>query len=344
MNLKVNCKIPTTVKSWKGQFNLQSNLVNLVEIEIPYKGCSLFESNRPWCKTCNLTINTRSTQPRLDLLQKKVKFYFERHDDSNLIIKLKSFCDVLDVLNASDEIRNYVLSDAINKNNIDLILLELPVEKLMQRLDSKDPILDTLKDNKKIGFIVRVGTFEESRKLFYWRNGYTTREILDKIKKLSKDFSIAIQIYYKPFNVSELDALNTLKKDLKTISRTLSPLFVEIVAPPTHPFGIHLKSSASKIRVGWYWSIIEALYFAGKKLSMKNIRVNTSPPCYSDVAWTNCPSCDAMVESAINEYNLSGSLEAFADITCSCKYDWKTQLYMEPILLSDFNESLFHLK
>ena len=163
---------------------------------------------------------------------------------------------------------------------------------------------------------------------FHVNKGFSTKQ-WHKAVDLLRENSLRVKTYliFKPPFMSEGDALSHTIKWVKQIA----PLSDEV---SINPMNIQRSTIVDRLfrnrefRPPWLWSLVDMIEKTHSEISQLDCRTIVHPTAGGRIRGAhNCGSCDEDVVAAIERYSVSGSLEEFSGIDCSCKKVWSTEIF-----------------
>ena len=163
---------------------------------------------------------------------------------------------------------------------------------------------------------------------FHVNKGFSTKQ-WHKAVDLLRENSLRVKTYliFKPPFMSEGDALSHTIKWVKQVA----PLSDEV---SINPMNIQRNTIVDRLfrnrefRPPWLWSLVDMIEKTHSEISQLDCRTIVHPTAGGRIRGAhNCGSCDEDVVAAIERYSVSGNLEEFSGIDCSCKKVWDTEIF-----------------
>ena len=146
---------------------------------------------------------------------------------------------------------------------------------------------------------------------------------------LLRENSLRVKTYliFKPPFMSEGDALRHTIKWVKQVA----PLSDEV---SINPMNIQRSTIVDRLfrnrefRPPWLWSLVDMIEKTHSEISQLDCRTIVHPTAGGRIRGAhNCGSCDEDIVAAIERYSVSGSLQEFSGIDCSCKKVWRAEIF-----------------
>ena len=162
---------------------------------------------------------------------------------------------------------------------------------------------------------------------FHVNKGFTIKQ-WHKAVDLLRENQLRVKTYliFKPPFMSEGDALKHTTKWLVEVSKYSDEVSV-------NPMNIQKNTLVDRLfrnreyRPPWIWSLVEMIKRAHLEVSNLNCRVLVHPTAGGKIRGAhNCKQCDSEAIAAIERYSVSGEIDEFSTLDCSCKLVWQAEL------------------
>jgi radical SAM enzyme (TIGR01210 family) len=190
-------------------------------------------------------------------------------------------------------------------------------------------------------FTVAIGleAYDDEVLRFHVNKGFSTSS-WDRAVHNLKSFNLRVKTYlmFKPPFMSEADALDHCVRWIASVAERSDEISV-------NPMNIQSGTVIDRLhrhqeyRPPWLWSLVEMIQRAHPFIHPNGginggedqvSRLIVHPTAGGKVRGShNCGICDGEVVAAIERYAVSGSLDEFAGLTCSCRDVWRTELELE---------------
>lgn len=190
-------------------------------------------------------------------------------------------------------------------------------------------------------FTVAIGleAYDDEVLRFHVNKGFSTSS-WDRAVHNLKSFNLRVKTYlmFKPPFMSEADALDHCVRWIASVAERSDEISV-------NPMNIQSGTVIDRLhrhqeyRPPWLWSLVEMIQRAHPFIHPNGginggedqvSRLIVHPTAGGKVRGShNCGICDGEVVAAIERYAVSGSLDEFDGLTCSCRDVWRTELELE---------------
>ena len=215
---------------------------------------------------------------------------------------------------------------------------ELIVESRCEQLSDKKLAWAT---SINPAFTVAIGleAYDNEVLRFHVNKGFTTASWDRAVANLKKhNLRIKTYLMFKPPFMSEADALDHCVKWIGDVAEHSDEISI-------NPMNIQRGTVIDRLhrhneyRPPWLWSLVEMIRRAHPLVHPKGgingdedqvSRLIVHPTAGGKIRGShNCGSCDAEVVAAIERYAVSGSLQEFEGLDCSCRLAWEAEVNLE---------------
>lgn len=305
-----------------------------VTVILRTKGCHWWWSSG--CTFCGYFNDTRDDVTNEDL-HAQWQYAKEKFEDfkDHAMVKVYTSGSLLEDREIPVEFQQTVLSDCQSLGK------ELIVESRCEQLT--DAKLTWAKQfNQSFAVAIGLEAYDDEVLRFHVNKGFSTKS-WDRAVENLKNHGIRIKTYlmFKPPFMSEADALNHGVKWIEDVAERSDEISV-------NPMNIQRGTIIDRLhrnneyRPPWLWSLVEMIRRVhptihpngGKNGDADQVcRLIIHPTAGGKVRGAhNCGSCDSEVVAAIERYAVSGELEEFAGLSCTCESVWKEELLLEQSL------------
>ena len=305
-----------------------------VTVILRTKGCHWWWSSG--CTFCGYFNDTRDDVTNEDL-HAQWQYAKEKFEDfkDHAMVKVYTSGSLLEDREIPVEFQQTVLSDCQSLGK------ELIVESRCEQLT--DAKLTWAKQfNQSFAVAIGLEAYDDEVLRFHVNKGFSTKS-WDRAVENLKNHGIRIKTYlmFKPPFMSEADALNHGVKWIEGVAERSDEISV-------NPMNIQRGTIIDRLhrnneyRPPWLWSLVEMIRRVhptihpngGKNGDADQVcRLIIHPTAGGKVRGAhNCGSCDSEVVAAIERYAVSGELEEFAGLSCTCESVWKEELLLEQSL------------
>ena len=215
---------------------------------------------------------------------------------------------------------------------------ELIVESRCEQLSEKKLAWATSINST---FTVAIGleAYDNEVLRFHVNKGFSTASWDRAVANLKKhNLRIKTYLMFKPPFMSEADALDHCVKWIGDVAEHSDEISI-------NPMNIQRGTVIDRLhrhneyRPPWLWSLVEMIRRAHPLVHPKGgingdedqvSRLIVHPTAGGKIRGShNCGSCDAEVVAAIERYAVSGSLQEFQGLDCSCRQAWEAEVNLE---------------
>ena len=215
---------------------------------------------------------------------------------------------------------------------------ELIVESRCEQLSDKKLAWAT---SINPAFTVAIGleAYDNEVLRFHVNKGFSTASWDRAVANLKKhNLRIKTYLMFKPPFMSEADALDHCVKWIGDVAEHSDEISI-------NPMNIQRGTVIDRLhrhneyRPPWLWSLVEMIRRAHPLVHPKGgingdedqvSRLIVHPTAGGKIRGShNCGSCDAEVVAAIERYAVSGSLQEFEGLDCSCRLAWEAEVNLE---------------
>ncbi|MBT7262817.1 MAG: archaeosine biosynthesis radical SAM protein RaSEA [Euryarchaeota archaeon] len=298
------------------------------------KGCHWWWSSG--CTFCGYFNDTRDDVTNEDL-HAQWAYAKEKFSDfkDHAMVKVYTSGSLLEDREIPVEFQETVLRDCQELGK------ELIVESRCEQL-TEEKLAWASQLNQSFAVAIGLEAYDDEVLRFHVNKGFTTKSWDRAVENLKK-FDIRIKTYlmFKPPFMSEADALNHGVKWVEDVAQRSDEISV-------NPMNIQRGTIIDRLhrnneyRPPWLWSLVEMIRRVhptihpngGKNGDEDQVcRLIIHPTAGGRVRGAhNCGSCDSVVVAAIERYAVSGELEEFEGLGCSCELAWKEELLLEQAL------------
>ena len=298
------------------------------------KGCHWWWSSG--CTFCGYFNDTRDDVTSEDLHSQWEKS-LARFDDfeSMGMVKVYTSGSLLEDREIPVDFQERVLRDCHEMGK------ELVVESRTEQL-TKEKLEWATGINPKFSVAIGLEAYDDEVLRFHVNKGFSIKSWDKAVENLSH-FGLRVKTYlmFKPPFMSEGDALAHGAKWIRDVATRSDEISV-------NPMNIQRGTvidrlfRANEYRPPWLWSLVEMIRRVhptihpngGKNGDEDQVcRLIIHPTAGGRVRGAhNCGSCDSVVVAAIERYAVSGELEEFEGLGCSCELAWKEELLLEQAL------------
>ncbi|MCH1540281.1 MAG: archaeosine biosynthesis radical SAM protein RaSEA [Candidatus Poseidonia sp.] len=302
-----------------------------VTVILRTKGCHWWWSSG--CTFCGYFNDTRDDVTNDDLHAQweaaKTKFDgFEGHD----MIKVYTSGSLLEDREIPVEFQETVLRDCHELGK------ELIVESRCEQL-TEEKLSWAVTINPSFSVAIGLEAYDDEVLRFHVNKGFTTSSWDRAVTNLQK-FNLRVKTYlmFKPPFMSESDALTHSVRWIAAVAERSDEISV-------NPMNIQRGTVIDRLhrhneyRPPWLWSLVEMIRLAHPSIHPEGglngeadqvSRLIVHPTAGGKVRGShNCGQCDGEVVAAIERYAVSGSLNEFDGLSCSCQRTWETELTLE---------------
>ena len=215
---------------------------------------------------------------------------------------------------------------------------ELIVESRCEQL-TEEKLAWAVSINPSFTVAIGLEAYDDEVLRFHVNKGFSTSSWDRAVSNLEKfDLRIKTYLMFKPPFMSEADALDHCVQWIADVAHRSDEISV-------NPMNIQRGTVIDRLhrhneyRPPWLWSLVEMIKRAHAHIHPKGCmngdddqvaRLIVHPTAGGKVRGShNCGSCDAEVVAAIERYAVSGSLQEFEGLTCSCQKVWSTEVELE---------------
>ena len=215
---------------------------------------------------------------------------------------------------------------------------ELIVESRCEQL-TEEKLAWAVSINPSFTVAIGLEAYDDEVLRFHVNKGFSTSSWDRAVSNLEKfDLRIKTYLMFKPPFMSEADALDHCVQWIADVAHRSDEISV-------NPMNIQRGTVIDRLhrhneyRPPWLWSLVEMIKRAHAHIHPKGgmngdddqvARLIVHPTAGGKVRGShNCGSCDAEVVAAIERYAVSGSLQEFEGLTCSCQKVWSTEVELE---------------
>tara|TARA_Y100000768_G_scaffold378080_1_gene352076 strand:+ start:1125 stop:2291 length:1167 start_codon:yes stop_codon:yes gene_type:complete len=305
-----------------------------VTVILRTKGCHWWWSSG--CTFCGYFNDTRDDVTNDDL-HSQWQYALEKFDDfkDHAMVKVYTSGSLLEDREIPVEFQQTVLSDCQRLGK------ELIVESRCEQLSDKK-LAWAKQFNQSFAVAIGLEAYDDEVLRFHVNKGFSTKAWDRAVVNLKKhDIRIKTYLMFKPPFMSEADALNHGVKWIEDVAHRSDEISV-------NPMNIQRGTIIDRLhrnneyRPPWLWSLVEMIRRAhptihpegGKNGDKDQVcRLIIHPTAGGKIRGAhNCGSCDSEVVAAIERYAVSGDLEEFTGLTCSCEAAWREELLLEQAL------------
>ena len=295
------------------------------------KGCHWWWSSG--CTFCGYFNDTRDDVTNGDLHAQwtAAKEKFDNFKDQAMV-KVYTSGSLLEDREIPVEFQETVLRDCAQLGK------ELIVESRCEQL-TEEKLAWATSINPSFTVAIGLEAYDDEVLRFHVNKGFSTASWDRAVTNLEKHkLRIKTYLMFKPPFMNEADALDHCVRWIEAVAERSDEISV-------NPMNIQRGTVIDRLhrhneyRPPWLWSLVDMIQRAHPTIHPKGgingdddqvSRLIVHPTAGGKIRGShNCGACDAEVVAAIERYAVSGSLDEFEGLTCSCQQQWETELRLE---------------
>ena len=302
-----------------------------VTVILRTKGCHWWWSSG--CTFCGYFNDTRDDVTNGDLHAQwtAAKEKFDNFKDQAMV-KVYTSGSLLEDREIPVEFQETVLRDCAQLGK------ELIVESRCEQL-TEEKLAWATSINPSFTIAIGLEAYDDEVLRFHVNKGFSTASWDRAVTNLEKHkLRIKTYLMFKPPFMNEADALDHCVRWIEAVAERSDEISV-------NPMNIQRGTVIDRLhrhneyRPPWLWSLVDMIQRAHPTIHPKGgingdddqvSRLIVHPTAGGKIRGShNCGACDAEVVAAIERYAVSGSLDEFEGLTCSCQQQWETELRLE---------------
>jgi len=319
---------------WEEDTRLLSGQGKALVFILPTGGCSWALSGSGGCSICGY-IYDNPQQPDFEIILSSFQKILRNKLNKEFMYSVKIFTSgsFLDTKEVPEEFQLKMLEELSQYDVIKEVVIESRPEYI------KNSSLKNISKRIDMSILeIAIGLESSSNSIlmnsinkgFFW-------EDFEKAANKIKENGARVKAYllFKPPFVSEYDSIrDMLLSVIKIVSLGIDTISINAISIHRGTFLSQLFEK-NEYRTPWLWSL---LYLCREiKKQYPDLRLICDIVAGGNVRGAhNCGECDQHVINAIKEFTMSQDIGVLnKEISCSCKYEWKSNLIHEKISISE---------